>query len=182
MKGGHRWTWFVYFIAKSYVIIFLLCSPLQKVFPFQITVQKSQQSASIFLPKSFTLFRRPQVFRLRSEKSYPNQLLKDTIIAPNNQTRTLLNLIDLGNRWFETTWPGTDIQTLQQESDFHRVEGCDALVKIKAEHRSDDRHELIGFADAKVALGLLAYLSTVSHSIQNILTFDTVLVDSICEV
>jgi hypothetical protein len=84
--------------------------------------------------------------------------LKNRFITPTNTTRTLLNLVSLGKNWIsQDSGKGYD--------DYVSVSGCLSSVKVKVNlyfgEDGVERVKMHGFADSKVVLGLVAFLSLV---------------------
>lgn len=79
-----------------------------------------------------------------------------------NSTESLFQLIRFGDRWLAKS-PLHEMNINQLSPDYVTVFGCLANVKIRTEIDSrTTRVSLLGMADSKVALGMLAYIAEVS--------------------
>lgn len=88
------------------------------------------------------------------------------LVVPGNNTRTLLNLISLGDAYYEERSSGyykdpSSSSNIRQN--FQRVQGCLSDVRITTAWNEPKKTIYIsGIADSRIARGLLALLSQVN--------------------
>lgn len=82
-------------------------------------------------------------------------------MVENDVKQSLVNLIELGDRWLATkTERQLNINTLSEKDGYATVPGCMAAVKMRISTAESVISDVTGTADSRVALGMLAYLST----------------------
>lgn len=81
-------------------------------------------------------------------------------MVENDVKQSLVNLIELGDRWQATkTEHQLNINTLSEKDGYATVPGCMAAVKMRISTAQSVISDVTGTADSRVALGMLAYLS-----------------------
>eukprot|EP01033_Poteriospumella_lacustris_P003841 gene3842-2726_t len=81
-------------------------------------------------------------------------------MVANDVKQSLVNLIELGDRWLATkTERHLNINTLSEKDGYTTVPGCMAAVKMRISTAQSVISDVTGTADSRVALGMLAYLS-----------------------
>lgn len=104
------------------------------------------------------------------------------VVIEGNAKQTLLNLIEIGDRWIETQREkNLNINLLSEKDGYLAVPGCMASVKLRVSSINNGLN-VTGTSDSRVALGMLALLSKVSHTFVlsrlNCNEIDLLLIDS----
>lgn len=86
-----------------------------------------------------------------------------TVVDPMNSTSTLLNLVALGDKFSDKDSMG-NYSLLHVSKRWQRVPGCLSEVYVGAETDEDGRVYIEGFADSRIARGLLALVCEVASS------------------
>ena len=121
--------------------------------------------------RSYTKFRQRAITRAsldnkRSDGELEALLqLRDVVSANSNATQMLLNLIGLGDRWWDTecSEEHKNLNMMDEvASGFTQVPGCMAKVHLKVDVDKDQMVAIAGSADARVARGMLAFFVKVN--------------------
>ena len=86
----------------------------------------------------------------------------NNLIVPDDERTTFMNLVSFGSKWLdESDLKNVHIDSLRVDQRFADVPGCLSKIRLKSIVDNFGKIRIVGSADSKIALGLLALLSEV---------------------